>query len=45
MSPAFFTTLFEVGYWLPWLVLCVLNVFSELAMRLLDRVIPVAATT
>ncbi|MEW2505306.1 MFS transporter [Amycolatopsis sp. NPDC047767] len=45
VAPAFFTTLFEVGYWLPWLVLAVVNVFAALAMRLLERVIPVAATT
>lgn len=45
VAPAFFTTLFEVGYWLPWLVLGVVNVFAALAMRLPEQVIPVAATT
>ncbi|WP_326565362.1 MFS transporter [Amycolatopsis rhabdoformis] len=47
VAPAFFTTLFEVGYWLPWLVLGVVNVLAAVALRLLERVIPaaVAATT
>ncbi|MFI5614938.1 MFS transporter [Amycolatopsis sp. NPDC051903] len=38
VAPAFFTSLFEVRYWLPWLVLAVVNALAGLAVRLLELV-------
>ncbi|MFC1402071.1 MULTISPECIES: MFS transporter [Streptacidiphilus] len=43
VAPAFFTTLFEAGRALPWLVLGAVNLLAALAMRLLEPRIPAAA--
>jgi hypothetical protein len=43
VAPAFFTTLFEVRHWLPWLVLGLLNVLAALGVRRLGRIVPAPA--
>jgi hypothetical protein len=40
VAPAFFTTVFEVRHWLPWLVLGLLNVLAALRVRRLERIVP-----
>jgi hypothetical protein len=40
VSPAFFTTVFEVRHWLPWLVLGLVNVLAALGVRRLERIVP-----
>ncbi|WP_329066115.1 MFS transporter [Amycolatopsis sp. NBC_01480] len=43
IAPAFFTTLFEVRHWLPWLVLGLLNMLAALAVHRLERIVPALA--
>ncbi|GAA2683054.1 MFS transporter [Actinosynnema pretiosum subsp. pretiosum] len=43
VGPAFFTSLFEVRHWLPWLALAVVNALALLAMLRLERVVPASA--
>jgi MFS family permease len=43
VGPAFFTALFEVRHWLPWLVLGGVNILALLAMWWLERVVPMSA--
>jgi hypothetical protein len=40
VAPAFFTTVFEVRHWLPWLVLGLLNILAALGVRRLERIVP-----
>ncbi|ATE55799.1 MFS transporter [Actinosynnema pretiosum] len=43
VGPAFFTSLFEVRHWLPWLALAAVNGLAGVAVLRLERVVPAAA--